>query len=447
MLLAAFAGPAMQAWSAFDRLLAPEWARTFFWWRFGFLSLTVALLIAVRRARTLFQVRSYVAAIYLAAAVVIAPMLPRVAQHHEMYVLGFSICFWIIGVLSSWPARFTVGVLLGDCGIFALAHLTYRGPRTMKEIIGTMFFIGTATAFSIVACALRQRLERGAFDASRALEEKNHALSEAEARLVASEKLSALGRLLSGVSHEINNPINVIHNNLGPLRDYNEAFVALLAQARAEAKAGGRFEARWQELDGDFITRDSGAALGAVATATQRLHSVHADLRAFIRGDAPTAILGDLNEGLRTTAAMVQRSLGARVKLKLALAELPPTTFQPGQLNQVWLNLLQNAIDAVAAEGEISVESRVADGAIEVEVRDTGPGIDPSVRDRLFEPFVTTKGVGTGTGLGLALSYQIVKNHQGNITASDAPGRGARFVVWLPVTGKAERAERSGAAA
>jgi signal transduction histidine kinase len=179
-------------------------------------------------------------------------------------------------------------------------------------------------------------------------------------------------------------------------------------------------------------------ATETMRAAIDRIRQIHGDLRAFIRGGAPEMRAGDVNEGLRSTVALVTRRAPEELRVDLSLEELPETTFQPGQLNQLWHNLLQNAIDAVGARGRVTVRSRVDRGAVEVSVADDGPGVPEADRARLFEPFFTTKEVGKGTGLGLATCYQIVERHGGTI-ALDAEHRpGARFVVRLPVRPRAE---------
>ena len=138
-------------------------------------------------------------------------------------------------------------------------------------------------------------------------------------------------------------------------------------------------------------------------------------------------------DGLRSTVAMFKRSLPPSIVVREQYAPLPSTSCQPGQLNQVFLNLLENARDAVRERGEIAIEARTSGENIVVLVTDTGPGVDPASRPRLFEPFFTTKDVGKGTGLGLAVCYEIMQRHGGAISLDESYPAGARFVVKLPV--------------
>jgi signal transduction histidine kinase/ligand-binding sensor domain-containing protein len=262
-------------------------------------------------------------------------------------------------------------------------------------------------------------------------------LADAHDEIARAEKLSALGRMLAQLSHELNNPVNVIANNLEPLREYVATMTALLAEQREAALAlpdGGRaLEQRWRESDAEFVVADSRDALDVIGAAIVRVQRVQSDLRAFLRNEKMPKVRGDLNGEVRETVAMIKRALPTSVKLACDYGELPPLDYEPGRLGQVFLNLLQNAVDAVGDEGTIRVRTYCAGDEICVEVADTGPGIAASVRDRIFEPFVTTKDVGKGTGLGLAICRQIVvEHHAGSITVEAPPLGGAAFVVRLP---------------
>jgi two-component system, NtrC family, sensor kinase len=167
--------------------------------------------------------------------------------------------------------------------------------------------------------------------------------------------------------------------------------------------------------------------------AIGRMRQIHHDLRTFIRGDTPEHVLGDVNEGLRATVALLSRRIPSDLQLELALDELPRISFQPGQLNQVWHNLVQNAFDALGKQGRVAIRALCDGDVIEVSIADDGPGVAPEHRGRLFEPFFTTKPIGQGTGLGLATSYQIVARHGGTLSLDPEHHPGARFVVRLPI--------------
>lgn len=243
-----------------------------------------------------------------------------------------------------------------------------------------------------------EELRRAADETRRAYED----LKRAQAQLIRSEKLASIGMLVSGVAHEINNPLNVIYGNL-----------KLLA-------GKGVFSAR--KLRG--MLRDS-------LRAAEQARRIVEEFRSFAR-DTRTAELVDLNECLEETVAVFQRELDPRLTLEKRLGRVPPVRCFRGQINQVFLNLLKNAAEAIEGAGRIVLRSGRRGSWGFVEVVDTGRGIAPEVREKLFEPFFTTKPVGRGLGLGLSISAMIVHNHGGRISARSRPGRGATFRVELP---------------
>ncbi|AKU95412.1 Signal transduction histidine kinase HoxJ (hydrogenase regulation) [Labilithrix luteola] len=262
----------------------------------------------------------------------------------------------------------------------------------------------------------------------------------AEQKLFEAEKLTALGRMLAQVSHEINNPINAIQNNLGPVGSYVDALLEIETAYREalENRRDRRAELakRREDLEIDFVREDVREALRAMHAATARVQSIQADLRTFMRGAAPTLSMGDFNVEVRETLALVRRGVPAGVTLDVTLVELPPFEFHPGQMSQVLMNLIQNAVDAIGGRGRIHVMTSVEKDAVRLTVADDGPGVTAELRARIFEPFFTTKGVGKGTGLGLSVCRQIVvQHHRGSIAAEEGPNGGAVFVVTLPCAG------------
>jgi signal transduction histidine kinase len=299
---------------------------------------------------------------------------------------------------------------------------------------------------------LRRRLERRAFLAAAEVELKNRhlgvaleRLKDAQARFVATEKLSAVGRLLAQLSHEINNPMHVVQSNLEPVAEHAQALVRVADLARSvDGPAGVAVQQAWRDADLDFVRTDISAALDDMRTACGRIKGLHLELRAFLRGDSPLAIEADLNDSVKTTVALCRRNLPRGVQLVEQYGEVPKLLLVPGQLGQVVLNLVQNALDAVGAEGSVEVGTRLDGGAVELWVADTGPGLAPEARARLFEPFFTTKPVGQGTGLGLATSYQIIAQHGGTLELDGQGQRGTKFVARLPLKAPAPPTPRSG---
>jgi signal transduction histidine kinase len=432
----------VMAWGLADYLLEPRWFELFLSLRLGATALLVPLGFVVWRTRNITWLRLATVAAMVTLGVAVAIMLPRLGPAFALYVLGYSLLFWGSAVVLFWPPWCAALAYGSVMAAYAIAHLTHDGSRTAAEIGGATFYLLSTAIIVTTLSFFKFRLERRTFELAFSLEERNeelrHALERlgaAQARLVETEKQSALGRLLAALSHELNNPVNVIANNVEPVRTY----VDLLARVASECAALRRsnpdvdraLAAIASEEELDFVVGDVRAAIDTIEAGSNRMRHVHADLRAFIRGDGSQAVTGDPTPGLRATVDMLRRGLRKSVEIDARYADLPPVRHEPGPLNQVFLNLIQNAIDSVGESGKVEVASRVADGSVEVVVSDSGPGVSERARAHLFEPFFTTKPVGQGTGLGLAISKQIVERQGGQIELADP--QTATFVVRLPI--------------
>ncbi|QRN96957.1 hypothetical protein JRI60_49695 [Archangium violaceum] len=287
------------------------------------------------------------------------------------------------------------------------------------------------------------RLQRRNAELVRLVEARTTELDQAREKVVQAEKLSAMGQLLARLSHEINNPLTAIHNNLPPVREYFELLSEALRRCRARLETHPEeveeLDRMWRELDLDYALQDTPEALDAMRYATERIRSTQADLRAFLRGERPRLESGDLNEVVNETVELVRRSQPGGARVVVHYGEVPRFFFHRGQLGQVVLNLLRNALDAMGVQGEARVSTGVRDGMAELVVSDDGPGIPPELRARIFEPFFTTKEV--GTGLGLAICRQLItENHGGTFELDDSVPRGACFRVRLPLAQSADKA-------
>ena len=266
-------------------------------------------------------------------------------------------------------------------------------------------------------------------------------LKRAESQLVQAEKLSSLGRMVAGVAHEINNPLAFVINNVAVLRrDLGHVIELLHLYRQADPILADHDPALLERVDttaaeGDlaYVLENLGSLVDRSGEGLKRIQRIILDLRNFARLDESERKEVDLNEGIRTTAFLIDGRVAAqRVELVLDFTPLRPVTCYPAQINQVVLNLLNNALDACPDGGKVTVGTRLTAREVEIHVVDTGPGIEPSIRDKIFEPFFTTKPVGRGTGLGLSISYGIVQAHGGRIDLDSSPGRGAHFIVRLP---------------
>ena len=292
--------------------------------------------------------------------------------------------------------------------------------------------------------ASQQALE----EQSRALRKTNEMLRSNQTQLVHSEKMASLGQLAAGIAHEINNPIGFIRSNIATLTEYVATFKNLfgaydrLAAAIRESDAEAAQEA-FEEVerlrdkeDLGFILGDVDLLLSESLAGAERVKEIVQNLKSFARIDEAEIKEADVNEGLRATVRMLWNELKYKCTVNEQLRPVPPIRCFPSQLNQVFMNLLSNAGQAIDEQGEITIETGVDGDEIVVRVSDTGCGIPAENLPRLFNPFFTTKPVGKGTGRGLAISYGIIKKHRGRIDVESEVGRGTTFTVRLPVAGE-----------
>jgi signal transduction histidine kinase len=267
-------------------------------------------------------------------------------------------------------------------------------------------------------------------------------LQQAEAHLVQSEKMRSLGGLMAGIAHELNNPIAFVSANVEHLRRYADRLRQALdayAELPFPAEIRAHAAAVRSELRVDQVLDDLPGVLDDCEEGARRTTQIVSELSNFARSDARDGWqLADLHRGLAGTLRLLAPRLKDHVTVHRDLGELPAVECLAGQVNQVFMNLLANAADALGARpGNIWITTRhMSDGPqprVCIGVRDDGPGMTAEVQARIFEPFFTTKDVGQGTGLGLSVSYGIIERHRGTLTVESAPGAGATFTVTLPV--------------
>jgi len=269
-------------------------------------------------------------------------------------------------------------------------------------------------------------------------EAKQHELDMSN-RLTQSEKLAALGQLAAGVAHEINNPMGFVASNINTLRKYadvlQQAMQATHRQQRGEITFD-ELQALEKRLNINFVLSDLRTMLNETEEGVVRVKHIVSDLKNFARADSQRDwVQADLRQGIQSTLNIVNHEVKYRADVQLNLGELPPIECIPSQINQVFLNLIVNAAQAMpeGRRGTIEVRGCVDGDTVCVEVEDDGDGIAPENINRIFEPFYTTKGTGSGTGLGLSVSLGIVQRHQGSLTVRSEPGRGTCFRVCLPI--------------
>jgi len=249
------------------------------------------------------------------------------------------------------------------------------------------------------------------------------------------ESMAALGRMLSQVAHEINNPMCAVLGNIAPLTEHLEAMREMLALCRGAPATSQDplLRRKFAELELDWVSEDSVQCLACIREGAERVRDIQKDLRSFLHGMPVDVGEVDVNEGLQATIEMIRRALPPDIVVTAHYGALPKIRGNGGQLKQVFMNLLQNAVDAIGSHGAIDAGTAVENGVVRITFRDSGGGVRPELRQRIFEPFFSTKGPNKGSGVGLAVCRHIVETHGGKIRLEDGSLTGSLFVIELPV--------------
>ncbi|MEG4318920.1 MULTISPECIES: ATP-binding protein [unclassified Microcoleus] len=279
-------------------------------------------------------------------------------------------------------------------------------------------------------------------------------LKQTQAKLIQSEKMSSLGQVVAGVAHEINNPVNFIYGNLTPLDEYAHSLLEMAdIYEQQYPNPLPRVKEKLLSLDLDFIREDWPKILSSMKTGADRIRNIVKSLRNFSRVDEAEMKLADIHEGIDSTLMMLQNRLNPTpdspgIEIIKNYGNLLKVECYPGQLNQVFINIFNNAIDAFEEDSEyppladptnpkiIRISTKVSDGKwVEIRIFNNGPGMTEQVVDQIFDPFFTTKPVGKGTGLGLSVCYQIItERHKGELQCISAPGQGTEFIIKIPIS-------------
>ena len=286
---------------------------------------------------------------------------------------------------------------------------------------------------------LYQSLELKVQERTIALETANYKLKETQAMMVHSEKMRSLGELVAGIAHEINNPVNFIHGNIMILQNYADDLFKLIDLYEENnsffpVDIKTKIEALRKQIDIDFLRDDIKDLIKSCIEGTQRTKNIVLDLKNFSRMEEMVVSQIDIPKEIDTTLNILNNKYKNRITVvKNYSPEVPKIEAYGGQLNQVFMNILDNAQDAMGESGTLTINLDKIDDKVKLEFIDTGAGIPEENLKKVFDPFFTTKPVGKGTGLGMSISYRVINDHHGTINVESEMGKGTKFTIVLPI--------------
>ena len=306
-------------------------------------------------------------------------------------------------------------------------------------------YLAVSRAFDKIR--IKSRLREYTKDLQGSVEKKTKEIKEAHAMLLQSEKLASIGQLAAGVAHEINNPAGFVSSNLNTLEGYFHDIVKVMMRyeeihiAKKEERTSLLEEIKQleEDLDIEYIMQDIDELIEESKDGVNRIRDIVVNLKDFSRLDHGDKEFFDLNKGIESTLKIIWNELKYKADITKSYGKIPEIEGFPREINQVFMNLLVNAAQAIEKRGRIDIttgliSSDKGQDLVEVRISDTGAGIKKENLGKIFDPFFTTKDVGKGTGLGLNISYKVIEKHHGEISAESEVGKGTTFVVKLPLS-------------
>lgn len=281
-------------------------------------------------------------------------------------------------------------------------------------------------------------------DAHSELSEAHESLKQKQRQLVQSEKMASLGVLSAGVAHEINNPIGFVLSNINTLGSYLPAFndvyttlssiIENVSNPEVLSEKVKAANSLLKEKEIDYLFEDSQDLIEETTDGIERVREIVAGLKDFVREDQGEKESANINECIQSTLKLLSNQIKYHCEIIEKYGDIPDLNCHIGKLNQVFMNMLVNASQAIDGQGSITIETALNENAIVISFKDTGSGISESNLENLFTPFFTTKPVGVGTGLGLSISHGIIEEHGGDIVVESELGKGTTFIIKLPIS-------------
>ena len=283
-----------------------------------------------------------------------------------------------------------------------------------------------------------KRIEKELIEKNRQLEEALRRASEMQEHLILAEKMASLGQVTAGIAHEIKNPLAFMKGNVNPLQRDFQQILQVLEKYESTVSAQdlqprfSEIESFKDEVDFQVLVKEVNNLLEGMREGADRITQIVRSLGYFSKSGEEELSLSDVHQGIDSTLMLLSGETGDRIGIQKEYGDLPEIECYPGKLNQVFMNLLSNAIQAIHGQGKIVIKTARDGDNIRISIKDSGRGMPSEVQDRIFEPFFTTKELGQGSGLGLSISYNIIAQHSGKIMVNSEPGIGTEFIISLP---------------
>lgn len=362
---------------------------------------------------------------------------PRIGADNQEYRLAQIQSSLVVPVQAN-------GTLQAILYLNQCSHIRYwtRDDQKLAQAVADQLAISIQQAH--LYAKTRQQAQESAAQAER-LSEALLNLQQTQAHLIQSEKMSSLGQLVSGIAHEINNPISFIYGNIPFVERYVKDLLRLLTAYQASyPQSTEKLRDLLEEIEPEFMLEDLPRILDSMRAGASRIREIVLSLRNFSRVHEANRKLVDLHEGLESTLKLLQHSIPEDLEVCRSYGELPPVECFPSRLNQVFFHIIKNALEAMESVGdrprsitlttESFWQSPLEQPWVRVAIADTGPGIPAHLQPKIFDPFFTTKSVGQGYGLGLSIAYQtIVQQHQGKLECRSTLGKGTTFILEIPI--------------